>query len=256
MVKTILKILVGLIVIAGLVAAFLPDVNSDIRKAIEQGKPEKIVQIYSKAKNIEEKEKLGEQISIEYLKWLEKLKKEDRFAVATIDQLAIYEKTLSVIDDIDSDHLLYLEEIRDHVDKIISKNKELEKFSPALKYIKRNGNPQWINTYVVRKVDNILGIDLPGDIKDGYTAEFQIMGYKNAFGRSYPSGENEAVAIFKKGSNVKEGVTRFYAIHLEDKTFSKENGFEVKLPVYLEVTEEEIKRTTTPSKKTKNLFDI
>ena len=50
----------------------------------------------------------------------------------------------------------------------------------------------------------------------------------------------EAIASFKKYSLVKPGVRRFYAVQVSEGKFIKSGGFEVMLPIFIEVTKEDI----------------
>jgi len=110
-------------------------------------------------------------------------------------------------------------------------------------------NVQIINTnsvesldiYVASRVQSPYHINVAGiDLNNKYTNQFQITSYRNAGGTSYPTNDWIGVMAFKDSSSVSSGVKNILALHTKDENFVNSQGFEKKLPVYIEVTQDDI----------------
>ena len=205
---------------------------SKIQDAIEDGNVEAIVEMYNKADK-KEKEKLEVEIANEYLDWLKDIKKDDRFKYPVLSNLQKWEKPLTIVDHIQSQHFVFMKEIKDEITMLryLTESKEEWKNADYIGNIVDDYETQQkISRYVLASTRSTL----ENPYTDSYKA-FTVYGYTNFYGKAVMTYKNEGIIHFKKDRMVSQGVVNVNVIKIGDAVVDQLGGTQNRVPVYLEV---------------------
>ncbi|WP_371371016.1 hypothetical protein [Sporomusa aerivorans] len=219
--------------------------SNDLKKAIDKQNTDVLLALYTNAKNDEQKAKIIEGINSSYMKWLGDLRDKERFTIGLKDELVKYYTPLAFVEQIDDPRLDDLLLVRKNIGQIIQNlgmiDEAHKKYGTDVQVVENPDQAQWLDVYVAKRVERAFNIKI-GNVKltDNYTDQYQITSYKSILSAAVPSDSWEAIAPFKKYSLVKPGMKRFYGVPVSERKFVKSNGFEVMLPIFIEVTQEDI----------------
>lgn len=220
--------------------------SSKLSKAIGKQDGNTLLALYTNAKDDAQKAKIINEINIGYMKWLaDDIRDKDRLSMGLKEELLKYYTPLAFVEQIYDPGLTDLLLIRKNIGQIIQNQDMIEearnKYGKDVQVVETPDKAQWLDVYVAKRVESAFNIKIGNvNLTDKYTDQYQITSYKSILGEAVPTDNWEAIATFKKGGLVKQGVKRFYAVQASEEKFKKSGGFEVTLPVFIEVTQGDI----------------
>ena len=229
------------ILIALLTTGCMSEVDSAIKDSMEKKDGSRLVELYSKAKNNDEKNKIAKAINKGYLEKLEEISKKDLLEAKSKD-LA---KTLEFVENIDDNNLAILKRLQENFSFISKSREKIEKIensnnSPI--YVADFDKAETLEVYVNSKIKNAANINIAGiDVTDRYSSEYHVSSYQRIANMTLPTEDWEAAVVFKKGREVKQGVTYLKAVKVGSKRVVDAFGFEKNIPIYNEIWDIDIK---------------
>ena len=229
------------ILIALLTTGCMSEVDSAIKDSMEKKDGSRLVELYSKAKNNDEKSKIAKAINKGYLEKLEEISKKDLLEAKSKD-LA---KTLEFVENIDDNNLAILKRLQENfsfISKSREKIEEIENSNNSPIYVANFEKAETLEVYVKSKIKNAANINIAGiDVTERYSGEFEVSSYQKISNIVLPTKDWEAAVVFKKGRQVKQGVAYLKAIEVGSRKVVDPLGFEKNIPIYYEIWDIDIK---------------
>jgi hypothetical protein len=222
-------------------AAKSKDFEKAYRDIVLSRDGDKIATLYNSDLNNDEKSTLSKETDKSYTEWLTS---EKRMKYSTKSDIEKIEQKLNFLDKVDDPEFNRLKNVKAQIKELINlKGKEdsiSQRYGNNVQIINTN-SVESLDIYVASRVQSPYHINVAGiDLNNKYTNQFQITSYRNAGGTSYPTNDWIGVMAFKDSSSVSSGVKNILALHTKDENFVNSQGFEKKLPVYIEVTQDDI----------------
>lgn len=219
--------------------------SRDLKAALEKHDGDALVRLYHNAKSEEQKEKLINGTNSSYMKWLSEIRDKERLTIGLKEELLKYYTPLAFAEQIKDPKLADLQSVRNNIGKLIENQERIDeagnKYGNHVQVVDNPEQAQWMDIYVAQRVESPFNIKLGNiNLTEKYTDQYRITSYKSVFNSAVQTDTWEAIATFKKDGSIQQGVKQFYAVPSGEGKFTKSGGFDVTLPIFVEVTKDDI----------------
>ena len=219
--------------------------TKDVKQAAKEKNGDKLTALYAKAIDDEQRSIVADAICDTYVPWVADLQKKDRFSIGLAEELVKYEEALRFVDGINHPKLEGLRTIHRNINSQLTNDEnwkaEKSRFSGKEQFLENAGKSEWLDGYVTKRVKSAMNLKIGNiELTENYSDQYVISSYKTYGDTAIPNGEWQAVVTFKKTTPVRRGVMRVQAVNVGESKFNTSDGFELNLPVYVEVDQRDV----------------